>query len=69
MVTIIQYLLSFISLIAVIYVLYAGFQIMIGGGDEEKTKKAKNIIIYIVVGISIMWLAYAIVSLIIEAID
>lgn len=68
-VTIIQYLLSFISLIAVIYVLYAGFQIMIGGGDEEKTKKAKNIIIYIVVGISIMWLAYAIVSLIIEAID
>lgn len=67
-VNIVQYLLGFITIIAVIYVIYAGFQVMIGGGDEEKMKKAKNIIIYILVGVSIMWLAYAIVSIIISSV-
>jgi PKD repeat protein len=60
---IIKYLMSFISIIAVIYIIYAGFSVMIGGGDEEKVKKAKNIILYVVVGIIIMWLAYGIVKL------
>jgi len=35
---------------------------MIGGGDEEKMKKTKNIILYVIIGIVIMWLAYAIVN-------
>lgn len=35
---------------------------MTGAGDEEKSKKAKNIILYVIVGIVIMWLAYAIVN-------
>jgi type IV secretory pathway VirB2 component (pilin) len=59
---VIRYLMSFISIIAVIYIIYAGFSVMIGGGDEEKVKKAKNIILYVVVGILIMWLAYGIVK-------
>lgn len=59
---VVRYFLSFISVIAVIYIIYAWFQVMIGGGDEEKVKKAKNIIIYIILGIVIMWLAYAIVK-------
>ncbi len=59
---VVLYFLSFISIIAVIYIIYAGFQILIGGGDEEKMKKAKNIILYVIVGIIVMWLAYAIVE-------
>jgi Type IV secretion system pilin/REJ domain len=51
----------FISIIAVIYIIYAGFQVMTGWGDEEKMKKAKNIITYVIIGILIMWLAYSIV--------
>ncbi len=58
------YLLWFVSIVAVIYIIYAGFQILIGWGDEEKVKKSKNIILYVIVGIVIMWLAYAIVQLI-----
>lgn len=64
---VITYLLSFITLIGVIYVIYAGFQVMTGAGDDEKMKKARQIIIYVLVGIIIMWLAYAIVDLIIKA--
>jgi len=40
---IIKYLMSFISIIAVIYIIYAGFSVMIGWGDEEKSEKSKNI--------------------------
>ncbi|MBX9809839.1 PKD domain-containing protein [Candidatus Gracilibacteria bacterium] len=59
---IVTYLMSFISIIAVIYIIYAGFQLMIGAGDEEKMKKTRQIIIYVIAGILVMWLAYPIVK-------
>lgn len=62
------YFLGFVTLIGVIYVLYAGFQIMTGGGDEEKMKKARQMIIYVLIGIVVMWMAYWIVTLILDAV-
>lgn len=62
------YFLWFVTLIGVLYVIYAGFQIMTGGGDEEKIKKARQIIIYVLIGIVVMWLAYSIVMLILDAV-
>jgi type IV secretory pathway VirB2 component (pilin) len=59
---IVTYLMGFISIIAVIYIIYAGFQLMIGAGDEEKMKKTRQIIIYVILGILVMWLAYPIVK-------
>ena len=40
--------MGFISVIAVIYIIYAGFQLMIGAGDEEKMKKTRSIIVYVI---------------------
>lgn len=60
--TIVKYLMGFISIVAVIYIIYAGFQLMIGAGDEEKMKKTRQIILYVILGIMIMWLAYPIVK-------
>ncbi len=57
---IVVYVLSFVSLIAVIYLFYAGFIILTSAWDEEKLKKTKNIIIYVIVWIIIMWLARSI---------
>lgn len=65
---VVRYFLSFISLIGVIYILYAGFQLITWAWDEEKSKKARQIIIYVIVGIVIMWLAYWIVAIILDAI-
>ncbi len=59
---IIKYLMGFVSLIALIYILYAGFQLMIGAGDEEKMKKTRSIITYVILWIIIMWLAWPIVN-------
>lgn len=35
---------------------------MMGAGDEEKIKKARQIIIYVMLGIALMWLAVPIVK-------
>ncbi len=59
---IIVYAMGFLSLIAVIYIIYAGFQMVTGGADEEKTKKTKAVITQVIIGIIIMWLAYPIVK-------
>lgn len=56
------------TLIAVIYALWAGWNIMTAGGDEEKVKKGRTTIIQIAIGIIVMWLAYSVVSFIISAI-
>ena len=60
-------LLSLITLVAVAYVLYAGFQILTAWGDEEKVKSGRKTIINVIIGIIIMWLAYWIVTLVLNA--
>jgi hypothetical protein len=59
--SVVRYLLSFVSLIAVLYIIYAWFNLVIGGWNEEKNKKAKTTVVSIIVWIILMWLAYSIV--------
>lgn len=63
----IQNVLGFVTIIAVGYVLWAGFQLVTAGGDEEKMKKSKTTIIQVVIGIVVMWLAYSIVTWVMNA--
>ena len=60
-------LLSLVTIIAVGFALYAGFQIMTAGGDEEKVKSGRKTIINVLIGIVVMWLAYAIVTFVLSA--
>jgi len=66
---IVSYILTFTAIIAVLYIIYAGFNILTGSGDEEKMKKSKSIITYVILGIVIMFLAYSIVTFIFEVLD
>ncbi len=66
---IVLYLLTFISLIAVIYIIYAGFQILVGNGDEEKLKHSKQTILYVVIGIFLIWLAWPITRFIFQVLN
>ncbi len=58
---IVFYLLTFLSLIAVLYIIYAWFNILTWGWEEEKNKKSKWIIVSVLVGIILIRLAYPIV--------
>jgi len=68
-VSLVLYFLSFVTLVAVIYIIYAGFQLLISAGDDKKLGSAKNTIIYIILGIVVMWLAYAIVTFITSSLN
>ena len=56
------YFLSFLSLIAVIYIMWAGAQMLLFPSNEESSEKTKKIIISVVVGIAIIWFAWWMVS-------
>ncbi len=55
------FIATFLSLIAVIFIVYAGFSILTAWGDDEKVKKWKTTIINAVIGLVVIWLAYSIV--------
>jgi len=60
--SIVIYFLGFITLIAVIYIIYAGFRILTSSGEEEVIKKAKSTIIYVIIGILVIWFAWTIAN-------
>lgn len=55
-----NYLNTFLGIVCVILIIYAGWLVFISGGDEEKLKKAKNIILYIFIGLIILVSSHAI---------
>ncbi|MCK5212210.1 hypothetical protein KAJ89_05915 [Candidatus Parcubacteria bacterium] len=63
---IIQYLLTFLGIIAVAIILYGGFMWMTAGGNEDRVAKAKKIIISGAIGLIIVLAAFAIVTFVIE---
>lgn len=55
----------FIGVSFLIFMLYAGYTWMMARGNEQEVSKAKNIIIYAVIGLAVILGAYAIVKIII----
>mgnify|MGYP000322836337 CR=1 FL=1 len=66
--TIIQYILSFLGVIALIVIIIGGYLWMTAGGNEEKVNKAKRTLIHGVIGLGIILLAYAITAFVITKI-
>lgn len=54
----INYFNGFIGIITVILIIYAGFLVLTGAGDDEKVKKAKSIIKYALIGIFLLVASY-----------
>ena len=57
---VIQKVLSFMALIAVVLIIVAGIRLVISQGEEGEKDKAKKTIIYVIVGLVVIALAYAI---------
>lgn len=50
--------------LAVIYLIWSGFQYMTAAGDPEKAQKARSSIIYAIVGIIVIMLSFVIVNVV-----
>lgn len=66
---VIIYLLTFITIIAVIYIIYAWFRIMIWGWSDDAMKNSRKTILNVAIWIVIIWLSYSIVYFIIDILD
>jgi len=63
---IVQWVLGFLGLVAVIMIIYGGVIWMTAGGNDEKVAKAKKIITRAVIGLIIVLISWAIVALIMD---
>lgn len=63
---ILNFLLSFLGIVAVAMIIYAGFLYVSAAGDDGQSEKAKNIIMYAVIGIFVILVSYALVNTIIR---
>lgn len=64
---IINVILGFLSIIAIIGVLYGGFQMMTAGGNEDKTSSGKAAVVAGVVGLAIIFTAWAITAFVVRS--
>jgi len=53
------------SVVAAIFLLYAGICYMTSGGEPRKRDQAKNIATYVVIGLLIIWAAPMIINLLV----
>ncbi|MFA6255188.1 MAG: hypothetical protein WC675_04150 [Patescibacteria group bacterium] len=63
---IVNVLLGFLGIIAIIIILYGGFVWLTSGGNEEKVGQAKKIISAGVIGLVIIFISYAIATFVIN---
>ncbi len=59
-VTIINFFNSFISIAIVLLIVYAGFLVLTSAGNEDRLQKAKNILLYIAIGVLLLVASYAV---------
>ena len=63
---IINYILIAVGALAVIMIIVSAIRITTSGGDAEKVKKAKNTLLWAVIGLALALLAAVIVNLVID---
>ena len=63
---VLNFALTFLGLVAVAFIVYAGYLYVISGGDDGNMEKAKKIILYALIGILVILAAYAIVNTVIQ---
>lgn len=61
-INVLRTILSFLGLVAVIVIVIAGIRLIIGGADEGQREKARNAVVYAIIGLVLILLARAIVD-------
>ncbi len=64
--SVINVLLGFLGILAIVIILWGGFRWLTSGGNEEKVGEAKKIITAGIIGLVIIFTAYAIASFIVN---
>jgi len=60
--TVINFVLTFLALVAIVFVIVGGFRILAAGGNEENVTKGRKTIIYAIIGLVVIFFARVIVG-------
>jgi len=63
------YVLSFLALIATLYIIYAWFNLLTSAWDEDKAKKSKTIILYAIGWLLIIFIAWPLIDFVLNIIN
>ena len=63
---VIMKILTFLGIVAVLVIVIAGIRLIVGGADEGQREKARNAVLYAVIGLIVILLAGAIVNWVAE---
>ena len=63
--TVVNVILGFLSIIAVLGILYGGFMMVTAGGNEERSASGKTAIIAGLIGLAVIFAAFAIANFVI----
>lgn len=66
--SLIQVVLGFLGVVAVVIILMGGFKWMTAGGNDDKVKEAKRLIVQGIIGLVITLSAFAIASFVISSV-
>ncbi len=58
----------FLGIVAVLYGIWGGFLMVTAGGDEEKVKKGRTILVQVAIGLVVIFLANSIVQFVLSQI-
>ncbi len=64
---VVGYILTFVALIAIIIIIYAWFNLLTSIWDEDKAKKSKQIIMYAILWIALIYIAGPLIRFVINA--
>lgn len=65
--TIVGYFMTFLGLLAVLMIIYAGVLYVTAAGKDDQVDKAKKIILYSIVGLLVIMLSWALVNTVLGA--
>ncbi len=65
----IQWVLGFMSLVALVMIMLGGFMWMTAAGNEERVKKAKTILTSAIIGMVIIMLSWALVTFVVARVN
>ncbi|MCF7905827.1 pilin [Candidatus Gracilibacteria bacterium] len=60
--TIVNYVLLFLGILATVMVIYGGFLYVTAGGDDAGAEKGKKILTYAAIGIIVVLVSYALIN-------
>lgn len=64
--SVINYFLTFLAIVAIGFIIYGGYLMVMAGGDEENVEKGKKILIWAIVGIILVLMSYTIVRVVVD---